>query len=51
MYKMIPGFSTRLGWEREWKSWRLGWESCMTNSKDWRSERYEGNLTFPTHTV
>ena len=28
---MIPGFSTRLGWER-------GWKSCMANSKDWRSE-------------
>ena len=29
--QMIPGFSTRLGWER-------GWKSCMANSKDWRSE-------------
>ena len=28
---MIPGFSTRLGWERRWKSF-------MANSKDWRSE-------------
>ena len=28
---MIPGFSTRVGWER-------GWKSCMANSKDWRSE-------------
>ena len=29
---MIPGFSTRLGWER-------GWRSCTAhNSKDWRSE-------------
>ena len=29
--QMIPGFSTRLGWEH-------GWKSCMANSKDWRSE-------------
>ena len=29
--QMIPGFSTRLGWER-------GWKSYMDNSKDWRSE-------------
>ena len=29
--QMIPGFSTRLGWER-------GWRSFMANSKDWRSE-------------
>ena len=29
---MILGFSTRLGWGREWKS-------CMANSKDWRSEK------------
>ena len=28
---MIPGFSTRLGWEG-------GWKSCMANSKDWRSK-------------
>ena len=28
---MVPGFSTRLGWE-------CGWKSCMDNSKDWRSE-------------
>ena len=28
---IIPGFSTRLGWKR-------GWKSCMANSKDWRSE-------------
>ena len=28
---MIPGFSTRLGWER-------GWRYCMANSKDWRSK-------------
>ena len=28
---MIPGFSTRLGWES-------GWKSYMANSKDWRSE-------------
>ena len=27
------------------------WESCMANSKGWRSERYKGNLTPPpTHT-
>ena len=29
--QMIPGFSTRLGWER-------GWKSCMANWKGWRSE-------------
>ena len=29
---MIPGFSTGLGWEREW-------ESYMANSKEWRSEK------------
>ena len=29
--QMIPGFSTRLGWERQWKS-------CMDNSQDWRSK-------------
>ena len=29
--QMIPGFSTRFGWER-------GWKSCMNNSKDWRPE-------------
>ena len=29
--QMIPGFSTRLGWER-------GWKSCMAKSKDRRSE-------------
>ena len=28
---MIPGFSTRRGWER-------GWKSYMANSKDWRSK-------------
>ena len=26
------------------------WESCMANSKGWRSERYKGNLTPPPHT-
>ena len=28
---MIPGFSTRLGWEH-------GWKCYIANSKDWRSE-------------
>ena len=32
---MIPGFSTRRGWER---GWERGWKSCMANSKDWRPE-------------
>ena len=30
--QMIPGFSTRLGWECELNS-------CMGKSKDWRSEK------------
>ena len=29
--QIIPGFSTRLGWE-------CGWKSCTADSKDWRSE-------------
>ena len=30
--QMIPSFSTRLGWER-------GWKSCVANSKNWRFEK------------
>ena len=30
--QMIPGFSRRLWWEH-------GWNSCMGNSKDWRSKK------------
>ena len=29
--QMIPGFRTRLEWER-------GWKSCIVSSKDWRSK-------------
>ena len=41
--QIIPGFSTRLGWEHGWKS------SMAQKTKDWKSNT--GTLTFPTKTV
>ena len=40
---MIPGFSTRLEWER-------GWKSCITEKTE-DPKNNKGNLTIPPHTV